>query len=111
MSKLDNIIFLEICSISHEYYKKTNFLTYPEYCVGMGKSIKVGSLNRREKVDILTIISGLDKIFGLTTEENGMYINKYFNLKPSQYIDFQDVVITTKKLFPEITKIENLKGR
>jgi hypothetical protein len=102
MSKYDNLVYLAICEASVDFYHKTNFSTYPEYCKGLAKSLELGVLNNREKRDILTIMDFLHKVFSMSYAENGKYISEYFNLPPTRITEFQEVAVTTKKLFPEI---------
>jgi hypothetical protein len=102
MSKYDNIIYLAICEASVEFYHKTNFSNYQEYCKGIARSLNIGSVNSREKMDILTIINSLDKVFSMSSEENGRYLSQYFNLPSNKHAEFQEVVLTTRRLFPDI---------
>lgn len=104
MSKYDNLVYLAICEASVDFYHKTNFSTYVEYCKGIAKALELGILNKREKRDILTIMDSLHKVFTMSYAENGKYISEYFNLPPTRHAEFQEVVIVTKKVFPDIDK-------
>ena len=102
MNKYKNYIYLAICEITIDSYNGSNYSSYSEYCKGMSFSLKKGYLNAREKHNLVSIINMLEKIFSLEQKEIDVIIGDYFDLPSNKHVDFQEVVLTTKRLFPDI---------
>lgn len=96
MSKYDNYIYLTICEVSFEYFQKTNFSTYTNYCISFKSSLLDGKLSSYEKKCIIHVSEMLDKIYGMNISETGRYINEFFQLE--KFKVFEKVVRTFKML-------------
>ena len=100
MSKYENHIFLIICEVSLETFKKSVFLTYVNYCRNMSKSLECELLTTSQNKDLAKIIDMLDIIFTLSSEDTGKYIYEYFNQDLMKILEFEKCVKSTQELFP-----------
>lgn len=100
MSKYKNHIYLTICEVSLETYKKSVFLTYVNYCRNMARSIESELLTTSQNKDLIKIMDMLDIIFTLSTEDTGQYIYEYFNQDLMKILEFEKSVKITQELFP-----------
>jgi hypothetical protein len=89
---------MEICSVTFECFKGSEYTTYRGYCRGLLRSINENNLTWREKRDLESVFERLDLIFGMSDDENNEYIIGYLN--SGRYIQFEKVVRVTKDLFP-----------
>jgi hypothetical protein len=103
MNKLDNYILLTICEVSLKQFKKSHYMTFVNYCVGMGHAIKSGNLGTKEKSDLTEIMSTLDKIYGLSNEEAGVYIADYFLFERDKIFQFEKAVRSVLEFYPIAT--------
>ena len=100
MTKYENHIYLTICEVSLETYKKSVFLTYVNYCRNMGRSLESELLTTSQNKDLIKIMDMLDIIFTLNTEDTGKYICDYFNQDLMKILEFEKCVKLTQELFP-----------
>jgi len=98
MNKYENYIFLTICEVSLDLFRKTDFQTYSNYCRTMNMSLKDGKLSKREKSDFIEISNMVDKIYSLGYDLCAQYIVAYFDSNRCQ--DFEMSVRLTKEYFP-----------
>jgi hypothetical protein len=103
MNKLDNYIFLTICEVSLKQFKKSRYMTFVNYCVGMGHAIKSANLGRTEHAALTEIGITLEKIYGLSDDEAGMYIADYFFFENEKIIQFEKAVRSTLEFYPMAT--------
>jgi hypothetical protein len=98
MSRYDNYIYMEICTVTLETFNGSVYNTYQGYCRGILRSIKHDELSNREKHDLAVIFDRLELIFGMSIDDTNNYILEY--LESERYLDFEKVVRVTKDLFP-----------
>ena len=98
MSKYDNYVYMEICTITLKTFRGSVYNTYQGYCRGMLRSLKHNELSKREKHDLSVIFDGLELIFGMDITDTNRYILEY--LESERYSEFEKVVRMTKDLFP-----------
>lgn len=103
MNKLDNYIFLTICEVSLKQFKKSRYTTFVNYCVGMGHAIKSANLGRTEHVALIEIGITLEKIYGLSDEEAGVYIADYFLFSTDKILQFEKAVRSVLEFYPMAT--------
>lgn len=101
MNKLESYIYLTICEVVLEEYKKTNFTTFTSFCFSLGYSLSHNNLSSREKTCIIKIVDLLDILYSMDTETTGLYISEFFDLEPSILQRYQLCIMDTKKYFPE----------
>lgn len=99
MNKYRNYIYLAICEVSFEYFKKTKYSTYTNFCKGIRTSIEEDNLSTPEMKCLVKISEMLEKIYGMDEEMAGRYISDYFQL--GDYILFE----TTVRAFSVIPKM------
>lgn len=100
MNTYVNYIYLIICEVSLEMFKKTNFVTYSNYCKEMGNSLKNQNLSLQDRRTFMAIYEKLDPIFSLDTDESAKYIAQFFELDSSRINLFERIVRNTNELFP-----------
>ena len=98
MTKFDNYVYLTICEISLELFKKTKFSTYVNYCRTMSKSMESPPLDKRELGDVMRIVLELGLIYNLDIDTSVNYIKDYFS--SDRCNDFEKCVYLTRKQFP-----------
>lgn len=108
MSKLDNHIYLIICEITYELFKKSKHITYINYCRLIKAGIISEDLGNNQKRDILILMKILYKIFDFDHKTSGEYVNKFFI--EDKFEKLEVVVITTLEAFPNIDKLINISN-
>jgi len=98
MTKFDNYVYLTICEVSFELFKKTNFATYVNYCRTMSKSLETPPLDKREMGEVMMIVLELGLIYNFDTDTSVKYIKEFF--ASDRCLDFEKCVYLTKKSFP-----------
>ncbi len=98
MSKYENYIYMEICTITLDAFKRSVYNTHQGYCRGLLRSLRENDLSKREKYDLSEIFAHLDLIFGMDEKETSGYILGY--LESERYDEFERVIRLTKDLFP-----------
>jgi hypothetical protein len=91
-------VYLTLCEISFELFRKTNFTTYSGYCSEMNQALKDNNLCKRDKTHIVAMVDGLEKIFSMGDELTSQYIIDYFD--SGRCCDFERAVRNTKEFFP-----------
>lgn len=95
--KFDNYVYMSICEITLELFKKTNYITYKAYCNsikdGLNKNIEFSSYG-----DIVAICKRIDEIYSLDWELSGLYISNYFC--DEKYLGFEKPVKLIQECFP-----------
>ena len=76
--KYDNFVYMTICEISFDLFKKSKCMTYQNYCNLLKLSILDGKLSGGETSDIFEIMKVLDKLFSMNDKDTGMYIRNFF---------------------------------
>jgi hypothetical protein len=99
MKKIESFIFLSICEITVKNYKKTNYLTYINYCNLFRVSINDKSLSAKETQQLISILDYLKKIYGLTDVESIDYILKF--LESDNILDYQRCVEMMEVFYPK----------
>lgn len=100
MSKFDNRIYLTICEVSMECFKKSKFINYVNYCSNMGLALKTNTVGKSQTRDLNDIIEMLDIIYSMDAETTGKYLFDYFT---SEYVrEFEKCVILTHESFPDL---------
>ena len=79
MSKLDNRIYLTICEVSLERFKKSKFITFMNYCKDLGMSLNDGTLSGKQKADLIEVIEMLDKIYSMDEVTTAKYLSDFYN--------------------------------
>jgi len=100
MSKFDNRIYLTICEVSMECFKKSKFISYVNYCSNMGLCLKTNTVGRTQTRDLNDIIEMLDKIYSMDAATTGKYILDYFT--SDNVREFEKCVILTRETFPDL---------
>jgi hypothetical protein len=78
-------------------------MTFVNYCIGMGHAIKSANLGRTEHAALTEIGITLEKIYGLSDDEAGMYIADYFFFENEKIIQFEKAVRSTLEFYPMAT--------
>jgi hypothetical protein len=99
MSKFDNRIYLTICEVSMECFKRSKFISYVNYCYDMGLSLKTNTINKSQTRNLEEIIEMLDKIYSMDAEMTGKYLLNYFT--SDNVREFEKCVILTQTAFPD----------
>ena len=103
MNKLDNYIFLTICEVSLKQFKKSRYMTFVNYCGGMGHAIRSANLGRTERADLTEIGITLEKVYGLSDDEAGIYIADYFLFEGEKILQFEKAVRSVLEFYPMAT--------
>lgn len=98
MSKFDNRVYLTICEVSMDCFKKSKFLNYFNYCSNMGLSLKTNTVGKSQTKDLNEIIDMLDLIYSMDTTTTGKYLFDYFT--SNNVREFEKCVILTQTAFP-----------
>jgi hypothetical protein len=98
MSKFDNRIYLTICEVSMECFKKSKFINYYNYCNDMGLSLKTNTVNKTQTRNLEEIIEMLDIIYSMDAETTGQYLFDYFT--SDKVREFEKCVILNQEAFP-----------
>jgi hypothetical protein len=96
MSKYDNHVFLIICEVAMEQYKKSKFLTFINYCRNMASSLKRGDLTKGQTNDFCVIVERLDLIFTMSPDKTGKYISDFFNSE--RVLEFEKYITLKQQL-------------
>ena len=80
--------------------KKTNYVSFVNYCSGMAYSLRQGSLYSREKEAIINITNILDKIYSLDDMVTADYIVDFFNMESDKILVYQKCVMETLEFYP-----------
>lgn len=99
MSKFNNYVYLTICEVSYELFKKTFFSTYINYCKKFNLSLEDGKLGTREKSDLIEMFDVLHLIYGFKDDESLKYIQTFF--KCDKILDFEKYNVEMRELFPQ----------
>lgn len=100
MSKFDNRIYLTICEVSMECFKKSKFINYYNYCRLMGMALKSDDVSGKQSSDLIKIIETLDIIYTMDIETTKKYIFDYFN--SDKVREFEKCVVLTQEAFPNL---------
>jgi hypothetical protein len=100
MSKFDNRIYLTICEVSLECFKRSKFISYVNYCYDMGLSLKTNTVNKSQTRNLEEIIEMLDKIYSMDAEMTGNYLLNYFT--SDNVREFEKCVVLTQESFPDL---------
>lgn len=100
MSKFDNRVYLTICEVSMECFKRSKFISYVNYCYDFGLSLKTNTVNKSQARNLEDIIEMLDKIYSMDAETTGKYIFDYFTCDKVR--EFEKCVILTQESFPDL---------
>ena len=104
MSKFDNRIYLTICEVSMECFKKSKFISYVNYCYHMGLALKSNTagiaIGKSQCKDLNEVIEMLDKIYSMDAETTGKYLFNYFT--SDNIREFEKCVILTQEAFPNL---------
>lgn len=99
MSKFDNRIYLTICEVSMECFKKSKFINYVNYCYDMGLALKTNTVNKSQTRNLEEIIDMLDIIYSMDAATTGKYLFDYFT--SDNVREFEKCVILTQTAFPD----------
>ena len=100
MSKFDNRVYLTICEVSMECFKRSKFISYVNYCSNMGLSLRTNSIGKSQANNLNEIIEMLDKIYTMDAETTGKYLFDYFT--SDNIREFEKCVMLTKESFPDL---------
>ena len=100
MSKFDNRIYLTICEVSMECFKKSKFINYCNYCSHMALALKSKVVGKSQTRDLMEIIEMLDIIYSMDAETTGKYLFDYFN--SDKVREFEKCVILNQEAFPNL---------
>jgi hypothetical protein len=104
MNAYENHIYLIICEITTELFKKTSCTTHGGYCRLLRYSINDKNLSYREKLDIIEVINALKIIFEMKDEVAFDYFVKYLN--EEKFSKFESIVFATRSYYPNSGKIK-----
>lgn len=96
--KYDNFVYMTICEISFDLFKKSKCMTYQNYCNLLKLSILDGKLSGGETSDIFEIMKVLDKLFSMNDKDTGMYIRNFFT--EQKYLKFEYPVRCMLEYYP-----------
>jgi hypothetical protein len=99
MSKFDNRIYLTICEVSMECFKKSKYINYVNYCNNMGLSLKSETIGKSQSRDLSEIIEMLDIIYSMDATTTAKYLLNYFS--SDNVREFEKCVILTQTAFPD----------
>jgi hypothetical protein len=97
MCKFDNYVYLTICEVSIEDFKKTNWNTYVVYCKNIYLAIKTNTLSNKETKDIEKMMGIIDKIYSMGSVLTYKYVVDYFG--KADHHRFYKVVTLTQDCF------------
>lgn len=97
MSKFDNRIYLTICEISMECFKKSKFINYYNYCSHMGLALRTNVVGKSQTKDLTEIIETLDIIYSMDAVTTSKYLFDYFT--SDRVREFEKCVILNQTVF------------
>jgi hypothetical protein len=88
MSKLDNHIYLIICEITYEQFKRSKFQTYINYANSIKTGLTSENIGGKQKREISSVINILKRVLGLDVNTASEYVacfyfdNKFQKFEP-----------------------------
>jgi len=98
MSVYNNLVYLSICDAAYDRFKKTNFLTFSNYCKNLSTSIALKNLSYKEQQDLYYIIDTIDKTYCMGHDETNQYIKDFLNL--DNIFDYERCVRFEEEYYP-----------
>ena len=105
MNKYDNYVFLYICEISLQSFKKSKFNSYLNYCANVAINLDSCDLSKQQMIFIDDVIKYLDRVFSMSDKMVVEYIIKYFHFAPTEMEKFVNLIKLTNESFKDGNKV------
>jgi hypothetical protein len=78
MNKYDKYVYLTICEISLDCFKKSKFISYTNYCRNFGINLRLGDLSKEQMKDLIRIGNYVDEILSMDDSSIAGYLVDFF---------------------------------
>jgi hypothetical protein len=91
MNKLDNHVYLIICEITYEQFRKTKFQNYVNYCNLIKTALVTQDIGRNQKTQISNLVNILMCILGFDMNTVSEYVVTFYC--EDKFSEFEPFVI------------------